>query len=192
MITDIESKRSWARIKKQRGNHGRLRDLPNEKTVFSAVSVIGGIVLALILILCAAAVQASEIPQETAVRILIGEAANQGEHGMICVAEVLRQRGSIKGFYGLKAKHVDNQPAWVWEQARRAWRASATTNYTAGATHFENIKSFGVPSWARTMRIVYHYKDHTFYKNAGINPRAGGVRQSAEPLLPHLLYMVKK
>jgi hypothetical protein len=29
-------------------------------------------------------------------------------------------------------------------------------------------------------------------KIAGINPRAGGVRQSAEPMLPHLLFMVNQ
>lgn len=166
MTTNIEAKRKWARIKREKVNHGALRDLPNDKQVFSAFALIGGIVLAVILILCAGMAQAGEITEDVAVRVLIGEAGNQGEHGMICVAEVLRQRGSTKGFYGLKAKHVDSQPAWVWEQARRAWRKSATTHFTSQATHFENIESFGVPSWARGMRIVYKYKAHTFYKKS--------------------------
>lgn len=160
MTTNIEAKRTWARIKRERA----VEALPSDKQVFSALSVIGGLILAAILILCAGLAQAGEIPEDVAVRVLIGEAGNQGEHGMICVAEVLRRRGSTNGFYGLKAKHVDQQPAWVWEMARRAWRASATTNYTAGATHFENVKAFGTPYWVKSMDLVYQHKAHTFYR----------------------------
>ena len=40
---------------------------------------------------------AKEIPETMAVRVLIGEAANQGLKGMICVGEVLRRRGSVNG-----------------------------------------------------------------------------------------------
>ena len=162
MTTNIEAKRTWARIKRERASEA----LPSEKAVFSAYSVIGAVILAMVLILCAGLANAGEISEDVAVRVLIGEAGNQGEHGMICVAEVLRHRGSTKGFYGLKAKHVDSQPAWVWEQARRAWRKSATTNFTSQASHFENVEAFGIPSWARGMRIVYKYKAHTFYKKS--------------------------
>ena len=157
MTTNIEAKRTWARIKRE-------RSLPTEKQVFSAYSVIGAVILATILILCAGLAQAGEIPEDVAVRVLIGEAGNQGEVGMIAVAEVLRRRGSTKGFYGLKAKHVDQQPAWVWEMARKAWRASASTNYTRGASHFENVKAFGTPYWAKKMEVVFVHKAHTFYR----------------------------
>lgn len=160
MTTNIEAKRTWARIKRERA----VEALPSEKAVFSAYSVIGAVILATILILCAGLAQAGEIPEDDAVRILIGEAANQGKVGMIAVAEVLRKRGSTKGFCGLKGKHVDSQPAWVWEMARKAWRASEKTNYTRGATHFENLEDFGTPYWAENMEVVFVHKDHTFYR----------------------------
>lgn len=101
---------------------------------------------------------------ENAVRAIIGEAAGEGEQGMQAVAEVIRRRGSLKGFYGLNAPHVDKQPAWVWKRARKAWEASETSNITAGADHFENVKAFGVPKWARGHKPVAVIGSHTFWR----------------------------
>lgn len=106
----------------------------------------------------------AEVTEDQAVRILVGEAANQGKIGMICVAEVLRRQGSVKGFYGLKAKHSHKEPKWVWEMARAAWKQSKTTNYTHLANHFENINAFGCPSWVKGCIEVFRYKDHVFYR----------------------------
>ena len=35
---------------------------------------------------------------------------------------------------------------------------------TGGATHYENIEAFGVPYWAKDMRITCKIGSHTFYK----------------------------
>jgi hypothetical protein len=130
--------------------------------VWLMIALVAG-AIALLVVFWPGTAHAAEIPEEVAVRVLIGEAGNQGEVGMIAVAEVLRKRGSTKGFYGLKADHVDRQPAWVWDLARKAWRKSASTNYTNGATHFENVKAFGTPYWAKKMDVVFIHRDHTFY-----------------------------
>lgn len=107
---------------------------------------------------------AQEISQHTAERIIVSEAANQGLKGMICVAEVLRNRGRTRGFYGYKSNHVDHQSAPVWRMAAKAWELSSHTNYTKGADHFENIHTFGLPRWAKHCIKTYEYKDHVFYK----------------------------
>jgi len=122
------------------------------------------VLLGLIVSLFATCSRAHAFSDEQAIRAIIGEAANQGEIGMTAVAEVIRTRGSLKGIYGYKASHVDKQPAWVWKQARRAWYASKTTNYTRGAQHFENIKAFGCPYWVKDCYETFRYKDHVFYK----------------------------
>jgi spore germination cell wall hydrolase CwlJ-like protein len=98
------------------------------------------------------------------VRAIIGEAANQGELGMVAVGNVIRNRGHLRGLYGLRNPMVDKQPAWVWRQAERAWAQSATNDVVHGATHFENVKAFGRPRWAAGMRVTVVIKDHTFYK----------------------------
>src|SRR5580693_9038902 len=92
---------------------------------------------------------AQEIPHDLAVRIIVSEAADQGLKGMVCVAEVLRHRGSPKGFYGYKSIRIKDQPSSIWQEADQAWKISAHTNYTKGADHFENTHRFGSPWWAK-------------------------------------------
>jgi hypothetical protein len=120
--------------------------------------------LVLILFLSVPKAYAQDISPDTALRIIVSEAADQGLKGMICVGEVLRHRGNIKGFYGYRSNHVEDQPRYVWEMAGKAWILSARTNYTKGADHFENVHSFGPPWWARHCIKTYEYKDHVFYK----------------------------
>jgi len=107
---------------------------------------------------------AQTIPQGVAVRIIVGEAADQGLKGMICIGEVLRLRASVKGFYGYKSNRTKDQPKSVWVMAAKAWKESAHTNYTKGADHFENIHRFGKPWWVKYCVKTYEYKDHVFYK----------------------------
>src|SRR5215813_9278206 len=82
---------------------------------------------------------AKEIPEDVAATVIVNEAADQGFKGMICVAEVLRHRGSPRGFYGYRRNQRKQQPPEVWTMARKAWAISAHTNYTNGADHFENV-----------------------------------------------------
>ena len=106
----------------------------------------------------------AEVPEEIAIRVLIGEAADQGFKGMVCVGEVLRRRKSIKGFYGYKSKRTKNIPPALRERAIRAWRESSNTNHTLGADHFISIHSKRRPRWLNHCVKTYEYKDHIFYK----------------------------
>lgn len=124
------------------------------KTLILMFMILGG----------AGIVNAAEIPDALAVRAIIGEAGNQGERGMLAVACALRNRGTLRGVYGVKSKHVDKEPRWVWDLARAAWAKSKTVDITGGSTHWENIKSFGTPYWAKSMTKVFEHKDHVFYK----------------------------
>jgi hypothetical protein len=105
-----------------------------------------------------------QIPSSKATRAIVGEAANQGYRGMLAVAGAIRNRGTLKGVYGLKNPIADKQPKWVWTQARQAWSESRTNDITGGATHWENVKAFGVPKWARGMHKTVRVKDHQFFK----------------------------
>lgn len=122
------------------------------------------IIATIVMLTLISTVHAESITYKRAVRIIIGEAANQGLKGMICVGEVLRRRASPKGFYGYKSNHIDDQPKLVWEMASKAWEQSAYTNYTNGADHFDNIREFGKPWWVKYCVKTYEYKNHTFYK----------------------------
>ena len=116
-------------------------------------------------LLCFSALTArGGIRDDQAVRAIIGEAANQGKTGMLAVACAIRNRGTLQGVFGLNARFVDRQPAWVWQRAREAWRQSAGTDITGGATNWENTAAFGVPYWARSMKRTVRIGDHQFFK----------------------------
>lgn len=117
-------------------------------------------------LLAAVGTSRAAIPEDQAVRAIIGEAANQGYGGMLAVACAIRNRGTLDGVYGLHSKLPDQQPQWVWNLARLAWRRSQQRDVTHGATHWENVKAFGLPSWARNMRITLRLRDHTFFAPA--------------------------
>lgn len=122
------------------------------------------VLAALMLIFGCFATPAHAYTDQEAIRTIVGEASSQGLIGMTAVGEVIRHRGSLKGFYGLHAKHSTNEPKWVWEQARKAWKASKHSNYTRMADHFENIKAFGCPEWVKSCVETFRYMDHVFYR----------------------------
>ncbi len=98
------------------------------------------------------------------VRAIIGEASGEGYQGMLAVACAIRNRGSLAGVYGLRSSHVDKQPEAVWVTAQQAWEDSKDVDVTYGATHWENIKAFGEPYWAKTMTITTKVGNHVFYR----------------------------
>lgn len=104
-----------------------------------------------------------EIPDHLAIRAIIGEASGEGFLGMKYVAAGIRNRGHLRGVYGLKAKHVDKEPHWVWVLARKAWAESEHNRLHSG-THWEST-DFAVPSWAQDMVVVCKHKKHIFYKS---------------------------
>lgn len=70
---------------------------------------------------------------------IVGEAAASPFAVKLAVAHALKNRGSLRGVYGLTAAHNHHEPAATWAEARRAWRLAATTpDNTNGATHFGN------------------------------------------------------
>lgn len=121
-------------------------------------------VLFLSLLLLPILSRSESISDRDAVRAIVGEAANQGKDGMLAIAGAIRNRGHLRGVYGLKNPIADKQPEWVWKQAEAAWAGSKTNDLTMGATSWENVKAFGVPYWAKSYDITKKIGDHTFFK----------------------------
>jgi hypothetical protein len=108
-------------------------------------------------------------------KVLLAEAASEGEQGMYAVACVIRNRGGdLRGFCGSRRKGLDG----FCERQGRKYISLAQAiekrvfeeqapDITNGATHFENTKAFGIPSWAKTMIVTARIKAHTFYRERG-------------------------
>lgn len=110
---------------------------------------------------------------EKAIKSIIGEAENQGYDGMLAIACAIRNRGTLKGVYGLNAPRVKNNKYTkrIYLEAKQAWETSKKLiqwggNYDAsgGANHWENINQFGKPYWADKCIQTVIIKDHVFYR----------------------------
>ena len=109
---------------------------------------------------------AGEIPERMAVRAIVGESSSQGYRGMLAVASGIRNRGTLKGVYGVKAKHISKEPKWVFRQAKRAWVESKANRLHTG-THWGSKRVD--KRWIARMekaeyKKIYEYKDHIFYR----------------------------
>jgi hypothetical protein len=110
---------------------------------------------------------ADAIPDDRAILAIIGEAENQGESGMLAVACAIRNRGTLKGVYGEKARRVVKglYTKGTYLKAQEAWNTSArAVDPTHGADHWENVNDFGKPYWADSCQKTVLIKDHQFYK----------------------------
>ena len=108
------------------------------------------------------------VPEDKAVRAIVGEASSQSFDGMVAVGEVIRHRDSVVGMNGYKAITKRTESKEVWAKARKAWKLSENSNLTKGAAFFENVYDFGFPeSWNRERFVcVAHIGDHWFFKEA--------------------------
>lgn len=105
------------------------------------------------------------IADDLLMRCAIGEASGEGLLGMTAIVESIRNRKTVKGVYGCKARHVDQESKTIVNLARKAVEASKHSNLVKGADHWENINSFGKPYWVKTMLKTARVGNHTFYKS---------------------------
>jgi len=138
---------------------------------FEAFALIGAIVGCTILIFLASCIHskpahAYSFSDSDAIKAIIGEAEDQGYRGMLAVACAIRNRGTLKGVYGLRSARVRNYEfsRQTHKMAFLAWAESEKVDITNGATHWENIKAFGTPCWVKKCIEVFRHKDHVFYK----------------------------
>lgn len=129
-----------------------------------------GEILLVAVVLLATQIAWAEVSAKAAVRVILGEAADQDFRTKLAVAEVIRRRKTLSVFSAARRPHLqqfaDAQPKRVQKEARRAWESSAYTNIADGATHFENVAAFGEPWWSREMIAVAHFGKLTFYRKA--------------------------
>lgn len=67
---------------------------------------------------------AAAIPERKAVLALVGEAGGQSYVELKAHAFALRNRGTLRGVYGLRAPHIKRERPSTFDRARRAWYAA--------------------------------------------------------------------
>lgn len=76
-----------------------------------------------------------------AVHAIMGEARGESWLGKCYVASAIRNRGTLKGVYGLRVPlaRLKKEPARVWAEAKRAWQLCKVRPVT-NATHWGGVK----------------------------------------------------
>lgn len=147
-------------LRRGRNIIGKYR--PTKFNIIDLMIILSIICLVAVILFCPK--EAKAFSDDQAVRVIVGEAADQGLTGMTMVGETIRRRGSIRGCYGINAAHNNTEPAWVWRHARMAWAESASTHLTADAIGWGSIEDFKIKKWAKGKKIVCRYRRQLFYR----------------------------
>ncbi len=119
-----------------------------------AIIVVLGFLVFIGLVVYLTSAQAA-IPEDLAVRALVGEAGGQSEAELYAHACALRNRDSLKGVYGLQAKHLATEPQSTFKRARNAWlKASNGPDIVNGRTEWRSdydLKKIAL--WAPNKKI---------------------------------------
>jgi len=111
----------------------------------------------------------AEIPDEQAIKALIGEAGGQSYQELYAHACALRNRNTLEGVYGIRSKQVALASGKTWQRVSRAWYESVDgLDVTGGATHWlseydlENCSHNA--DWRFTMIMTGKIGQTYFYK----------------------------
>ncbi len=124
----------------------------------------------IILLIGIISAHAATVPlnDKNAILAIIGEGENQGYTGMLALAGAIRNRGTLKGVYGINAPRVvkHKYSSTTYNQAKKAWAESEYKDTTKGAEGWGNdrdLELFKQTAWFGKCRITTQVKDHWFY-----------------------------
>lgn len=117
----------------------------------------------------------AEVSQEKLLRAVLGEAEGEPYLGKVALAQAIHNRGSLVGVYGYKA--ISKRLGAYYRGSRRLSdntvestlkalkQAKTGPDLTKGSDHWENIKAFGVPYWAKGKTPAVVIGSHAFYND---------------------------
>ena len=126
------------------------------------------LILCLLLGLVGSVAHAEAIPSALAERAILGEALPNYE-AMHDIASAIRNRGTLKGVYGVRSSNWDKASPKLRALASKAWASSATLDSVNGANHWlsqydlEHCKPSLTAFRFSMTETVYRHKTH-FYR----------------------------
>lgn len=111
--------------------------------------------------------------------VLVAEAGGEGWQGLRAVHETICNRAKLKGWSKTRVvmqkwqysclNRIKPDTLIARAQKHDAWEAalkvvtSRVGDLTKGATHYDNVRRFGMPAWAKDARLTVTIKNHMFY-----------------------------
>lgn len=111
---------------------------------------------------------------DQAITAIVGEYSVKDEYGMRLFAHAIRNRGTLKGVYGLHAKHVKYEPKIIWQLAALAWFESARElDITYGADSWYSTDDVQKVGWPEGKVVtVFHNGTYFFTTNKPIRRKS--------------------
>lgn len=119
--------------------------------------------------------KSSLLSQEQVIRAILGEAEGESYLGKVALSFAILNRGTMKGVYGYKAISLRSGAYYrgkrrlsdkVVKDALKAFlwaKSHPEADITNGAKHWENVKAFGEPYWAKGKQPSLVIGNHAFY-----------------------------
>jgi hypothetical protein len=124
------------------------------------------LVLGLFLI-CSNAFASVPFTQANCIKALVGEVEGETFQTKLATAECLRNRGTLKGVYGINSKRLSKASRKAWAECELAWAKSKASNLVDGATVWGNasdVKIFRKTKWFKSYVQTAHVGNHFFFK----------------------------
>ena len=115
------------------------------------------------LLLLTLRLSASAIPDRLAVRAIYGEACGESYAAKVAIGAAIRNRGNLRGVYGLNSRLLNHVDRRMMTDCRAAWADSAKHDPTGGASYWES-SDFKAPYWAAQMHRTVQIGKTIFYK----------------------------
>lgn len=131
-------------------------------------AALAGVALWMILLIPSCA-HAEPLTEQNAILSIIGEGESEGFTGLYALACAIKNKGNLKGVYGLHSprvkKHLYSQETYAL--AKLAWEKAKTgRDITFGATVWGNkndVIKFRSLRWFRAYHETFRHKGHIFY-----------------------------
>ena len=102
---------------------------------------------------------------DQAIAAIVGEYSKQDYSGMKIFAHAIRNRKTLRGVYGLYAKHSRKESKTIWELATLAWYESAAEVDTSfGSTAWYSRQDYERHHIPKGMKISLVYGNTIFFK----------------------------
>jgi hypothetical protein len=118
-----------------------------------------------------ASAQVVSFTPENCIKALVGEVEGESFQTKLATAECLRNRGSLKGVYGINSRRIAKASKKVWDDCERAWNQSSRANLVKGATVWGNasdVKIFKKSKWFKSYEFVRKIGHHSFFRKRGV------------------------
>ena len=105
------------------------------------------------------------VPDQLAVRAIVGEGANQFDAALLGIASAIHNRGSLQGVYGMNSPVTHTASRTIWARAERAWKQAKSGVDTAAGCKFFGSRA-DAPYFIDTLHFkpVKNIGAITFYK----------------------------